>query len=262
MIYQEIVDKTLCHITFNHTGTIIKKNSIFTDLIGSLPFLICDEKLIKQISLLKEDNFLIEFNMPVVIDGEKSIIDGCYFFKEGVYYHLFFSTEQIREFIKKTQGSDQGFNESSVTVSQNSDGQENDGLFVSDTNRNHMKILIVEDESLIATRTRALLKQEGYSNTHICKSGEDAIIHSTISPPDIILMDFQLNGEINGLEAANIIRDKINVPIVFISAFSERLESDRSSQSDNEYYIDKPLKLEDLRSILNELKWKNQTQVI
>ena len=84
------------------------------------------------------------------------------------------------------------------------------------------KILIVEDEVIIALDLKKTLKDLGYSLVGTVTSGEEAVKAAGKMHPDLILMDIKLQGHINGLEAGKKIQDKFNIPIIYITAYSDK----------------------------------------
>ena len=84
-----------------------------------------------------------------------------------------------------------------------------------------IKILIVEDEIIIAKEIQSSLKALGYPSSFIAQSGEDAIKRAIEVHPDLILMDIMLRGHIDGIQAAERIRDLIDVSIIYLTAYSD-----------------------------------------
>ena len=80
------------------------------------------------------------------------------------------------------------------------------------------RILIVEDETVIALGIESKLKILGYEATSIVNSGEKAIEKAESEKPDIILMDIRLKGEMDRIEAAEVIRNKFGIPVIFSTA--------------------------------------------
>ncbi len=80
------------------------------------------------------------------------------------------------------------------------------------------KILIVEDERIIALETRRKLESMGYDVPAMVSSGEEAIIKSEELHPDLVLMDIVLKGEMDGVEAAGQIHSRFGIPVVYITA--------------------------------------------
>ena len=84
-----------------------------------------------------------------------------------------------------------------------------------------LKILVVEDESIVAKDIQNSLKKLGYIVPTIVASGEKAIEEVEQSRPDLVLMDIMLKGEMNGIDVANIIRDKFEIPVIFLTAYAD-----------------------------------------
>ncbi len=103
------------------------------------------------------------------------------------------------------------------------------------------KILIVEDDSMLCTVFEMFLEELGYEHCGTFASGEDALIQIENKPPDLILMDIHLQGEINGIETAKQIRDKYNIPIIYISGDSEVKTVTDSVLSNTYGYMTKPV---------------------
>jgi len=82
------------------------------------------------------------------------------------------------------------------------------------------KILIVEDESIIAKDYQLMVERSGHHVIKIVNNGKDAIETAVANNPDFILMDINIKGNMNGIEAAKEIHDKhIKSKIIFITAF-------------------------------------------
>ncbi len=88
------------------------------------------------------------------------------------------------------------------------------------------EVLIVEDDFSYALTLEMMLDEIGYRNITKVQSGEQALKNIQENPPDLILMDIQLEGEMTGIDVAKIIQDK-NIPIIFLTAFldEEHFES-------------------------------------
>lgn len=83
------------------------------------------------------------------------------------------------------------------------------------------KVLIVEDETLVARHLEAILQDLGFEVCEIMSTGKDAVIEAAAATPDIIFMDVNLAGEIDGVEAAKQILEKSDVTIIFVTAYSD-----------------------------------------
>ncbi|MEG4249535.1 ATP-binding protein [Microcoleus sp. Pol10D4] len=112
---------------------------------------------------------------------------------------------------------------------------------------NPIKILVVEDEVIVAQDIAGRLKKLGYAVTATVSSGEEAIQKALENPPDLVLMDIVLKGEIDGVTAAEKIRTNRNVPTVFLTAYADDQTLQRAKLTDPFGYIIKPFQQNDLR---------------
>jgi two-component system, response regulator PdtaR len=112
-------------------------------------------------------------------------------------------------------------------------------------------ILIVEDELIVAESLSLDLQRKGYAIAGIVSTGAEAINAAFISKPDLILMDIMLKGNLDGIETCKIIQQQRAVPVIFITAFSDRATVERAQQTGEPlHYLVKPIRLKDLtRSI-------------
>jgi CheY-like chemotaxis protein len=88
-----------------------------------------------------------------------------------------------------------------------------------------VKILIVEDEILIAEDLRLMLQRMGYQVVGIASSGIEAIRKADKTHPDLVLMDVRLQGAMDGVETARQIRSKADIPIIYATAHASVLAS-------------------------------------
>lgn len=84
------------------------------------------------------------------------------------------------------------------------------------------KILIVEDEALIAVEIESALRELGYRIAGKARNGDKALDLLASSQPDLALLDIDIKGTLSGIDLARIIRAKYNYPFVFLTAFSDR----------------------------------------
>jgi two-component system, response regulator PdtaR len=101
---------------------------------------------------------------------------------------------------------------------------------------NHPSVLIVEDDGLIALNLLQLLQKSGYNVMDPVCSGEEAIESVREFMPDLILMDIRLGGDIDGIETAYTIRQDFDIPVIFLSALSERDRLDRAKEITHQYF--------------------------
>lgn len=112
------------------------------------------------------------------------------------------------------------------------------------------RILIVEDERLVAEDLKNTLSSFKYEVVGIAASGEDAIALAKKSEPDLILMDIMLEGSMTGIEAAKIIYDKQQTPIIFLTAYADEETLEGAIQSNPYAYLIKPFRDRDLKITL------------
>jgi two-component system, response regulator PdtaR len=93
------------------------------------------------------------------------------------------------------------------------------------------KILIVEDEFIIALSTQKRLELQGYFVVDIASTGEEAVKAALKYKPDVILMDIKLAGQMDGIEAAKQIRKHMIVPIIYMSAYSDKKILERANST-------------------------------
>jgi len=108
------------------------------------------------------------------------------------------------------------------------------------------KILIVEDEMIIGANISLQLSKLGYEVTGIVSRGEEAISHVKHSRPDIVLMDIQLKGALDGIETVNQMHRENNVPIIYLTANADEENFERAKSTNPYAFISKPFKKLDL----------------
>jgi two-component system, response regulator PdtaR len=108
------------------------------------------------------------------------------------------------------------------------------------------KILIVEDDSCAAICTKAILSKLGYLITNIVATGQEAVGNALNSLPDLILMDIKLRGEMDGITAYERIRETVEIPVVYVSSFTDQDVIDRANLTKPSGYILKPYSVAEL----------------
>ncbi len=102
------------------------------------------------------------------------------------------------------------------------------------------KILIVEDSKVTAKTIQNSLIKLGYEVSDICSKGEEAIRASLIHNPDIILMDIELEGDMNGIETATKITNILNIPVIYLTALSDKNMLEKTKLSEGYSFLVKP----------------------
>lgn len=108
------------------------------------------------------------------------------------------------------------------------------------------KILIVEDETLVAMEIASALKKEGYTVTDTVESAKQALNSIKENEPHLILMDININGDINGIETARSIKTLYDIPIIFLTAYNDKETIDKAIQTAPIAYLIKPFKRQEL----------------
>jgi PAS domain S-box-containing protein len=102
------------------------------------------------------------------------------------------------------------------------------------------RILVVEDDAIIAMEIAERLQRMGCEVTGTVATGAEGVRMALASPPDLILMDIRLKGEMDGTEAAARITAQLDVPVVYLTAYSDRETLDRARRVFSYGYIVKP----------------------
>lgn len=110
-----------------------------------------------------------------------------------------------------------------------------------------MKILVVEDEMIIGAKISMQLSNLGYEVTGILPRGEEAIAHVKENNVDIILLDIQLKGKIDGIETATQIKKQFNIPVIYLTANADEATFNRAKATAPAAFISKPFKQLDLQ---------------
>jgi PAS domain S-box-containing protein len=122
------------------------------------------------------------------------------------------------------------------------------------------QIMVVEDESIVAEHIRISLQNMGYSVISVVSSGAKAIKDAEDKNPDLVLMDIVLDGEMDGIETAKIIRSRFNIPVVFLTAFSDEKILERAKITEPFGYVIKPFNDTDLRINIEIALYKHKME--
>jgi len=122
------------------------------------------------------------------------------------------------------------------------------------------RVLVVEDESIVAEDIHDILKNLGCNVTGIASSGEEAVRMASETGPDLVLMDVMLAGDMDGVEAARRIYDSLNVPVVYLTAYADEDTLQRAKMTGAFGYILKPFDERSLRSTIDVALHKHSTE--
>lgn len=129
---------------------------------------------------------------------------------------------------------------------------------------NKVRVLVVEDDMIIAANVSLQLTNLGYDVTGIETRGEEAIVHAQVNTPDIILMDVNLKGRLDGIETASKIQENNNIPIIYLTANTDEATFSRAKETHPFAFIPKPLNIIQLQRTfalaVEQLKEKNNVE--
>src|SRR6185369_7473207 len=121
-----------------------------------------------------------------------------------------------------------------------------------------LNIFIVEDESIVAKDIQNSLIKLGYNVVGIANSGKDAIEKITQTMPDLILMDIMIKGDLTGIDVSEKIKEKLNIPVIFLTAYADEGTLSKAKVTEPYGYILKPFKEIDLHSTIEMAVYKHQ----
>ena len=122
------------------------------------------------------------------------------------------------------------------------------------------RILVVEDEAIAARDIQLQLAALGYEPVGHAKRGEEAVLLAGELLPDLVLMDIQLAGAMNGVEAATLVRQRHSIPVVFLTAFAEDTPLEQAKLAEPFGYVPKPCAERELRIVLEMALYKHHIE--
>ncbi len=105
----------------------------------------------------------------------------------------------------------------------------------------NISIMLVEDEAITAMDIQRMLEKLGYTVPITISSGEESISKAVSVKPDLILMDFMLSEDMDGIEAAEKIQREIDIPIVYLTANTDPTTIKRAEKTKHYGYLMKPI---------------------
>ena len=124
----------------------------------------------------------------------------------------------------------------------------------------NQRIMIVEDEGLVALAIQKSLERLGYIVTGSVADGEDAFRVAAETAPDLILMDIRLKGDLDGIEVAERIMESQRIPVVYLTAHSDEKTLERAKLTEPFGYIVKPFDEQSLFSTVEIALYKAKLQ--
>src|SRR5574338_340603 len=126
---------------------------------------------------------------------------------------------------------------------------------------NKVKILIVEDENIVAIDLKKTLENLDYEIIDIVRSGEKAIQKAVELGPGLILMDIMLEGELTGIDAAREIRNRKDIPVIYLTAYANQSTLSQAKLTQPFGYIIKPFDEKNLVSTIEMALYKHKLEM-
>jgi PAS domain S-box-containing protein len=125
---------------------------------------------------------------------------------------------------------------------------------------NPARVMIVEDDRVVARDIRTQVSRMGHSVVGVTGSGEEAVTLAAAQQPDLVLMDIRLDGEMDGIEAAQRIRSKNRIPVVFLTAYGNEQIMRRASLTEPFGYLLKPFEEPQMRTVIQMALYKREAE--
>ncbi len=122
------------------------------------------------------------------------------------------------------------------------------------------RILVVEDEAIVAADIQDRLETLGYEVAGWATTGAEALDLARSSRPDLILMDIMLKGPMNGIQAAHLVRIELSLPVIFLTANSDEAVLDQAKISEPFAYLLKPFEERQLRTNIEMALYKSRME--
>lgn len=122
------------------------------------------------------------------------------------------------------------------------------------------QILIVEDEVITAMEIQSRLENAGYTVSAIVSSAEEAIAGLSSNRPDLVLMDIRLRGNLDGIQAAEAIRRRYDIAVVYLTAYADGETLQRAEATQPYGYIFKPFEERDIYTTVEMAIYKHKME--
>ncbi len=121
---------------------------------------------------------------------------------------------------------------------------------------NPARIMIVEDENIIAMDLRMRLQALGYTIVAMAATGEDAIRQAEAQRPDLALMDIVLRGALDGIQATEQVQGRLGIPVIYVTAYSDETTVQRARLTEPYGYVLKPFEDRELKTVIEMVLYK------
>lgn len=122
--------------------------------------------------------------------------------------------------------------------------------------KKHMKILVVEDEGIVALDLRRTLQELGFENSAWAASGEEALQLAAKDRPDIVFMDIRLPGKLDGIATARKLQEEYGLQVIYLTAHSDDKTLSRAKRTNPLAYLRKPFDTKDINIVIEMARYK------
>ena len=110
------------------------------------------------------------------------------------------------------------------------------------------KIMVVEDDGLVAIHLEHMLQQTGYEVAAVLATGEEAVDRAEELRPDLALMDIKLRDKMTGIEAAALLHNRWDIPVVYLTAYADEAILQQAKVTEPYGYLAKPVRDKELHA--------------
>jgi hypothetical protein len=122
------------------------------------------------------------------------------------------------------------------------------------------RILVVEDERIVAKDLQSQLEKLGYAVPGVAASGAEALQKAAETRPDLVLMDIRLKGKMDGVETSQLVRDQFHIPVIYLTAYADENTLKRAKITEPFGYIVKPFEERELRTNIEIALYKHRME--
>ena len=123
-------------------------------------------------------------------------------------------------------------------------------------------ILVVEDEQIVARDLESGLTRMGYEVCGVASTGEEAVRQAAEGQPDLVLMDITLRGEMDGVEAAEQLHSRFDIPVVYVTAYADDSTLQRAKETEPAGYIIKPFEERQVHAVIETILYRHKRERI
>jgi CheY-like chemotaxis protein len=122
------------------------------------------------------------------------------------------------------------------------------------------RILVVEDEMIVSADIEMQLSDLGYSEVAVAASGKVALSKVLEFRPNLVLMDINLDGSMDGIETATVLKDRFKTPVIYLTAYADQATLDRAKTTHPYGYIVKPFSPSHLQASIEMALYRLETE--